>query len=164
MGFVNVFVWVSLVKGQKIKDISPGHAAMSINNASRPDQGYISFAPLKSGNINGPGKFYSWEEDQKHYKKRGLWLGRIFGLDTEKIKTQLAKDIATPPIYNLGNECATTVHRYLKLGGGDKFASKWSQTIFVFITPDDVEDYAKSIVAGTKDKGSYGGSIIGEGS
>lgn len=41
MAVVTVYVWVSLIKAR-----SPGHAAMQIGDATFPNEGYMSFAPL----------------------------------------------------------------------------------------------------------------------
>lgn len=155
---VTVYVWVSLIKAG-----SPGHAAMSINLASLPENGYISFAPEESGSISGAGKFFDRAYDVEHYKNRGVWTGTIYGLDTDKMLNQLKADLASPPAYGVFNECATVVRSYLKLGGGDQFASWWSRNNLPPISPDDVEDYAKSIIKGTQDKGSYGFKTVGEG-
>lgn len=77
---------------------------------------------------------------------------------------QIQAEVDRPPAYGPMNECATTVRRFLKLGGGDQFASWWSRNNVPPITPDDVEDYASSIVSNTKANGSYQTSIKGEGS
>lgn len=157
---VIVYVWVSLTKSG-----SPGHAAMEIGFGTTPATGYISFAPLQEGSMSGAGKFYDKAHDNEHYKGRGLWIGYIYGLDTGKMLTKLATDIAAPPHYGPLNECATTVRTYLVAGGGDGFASWWSSwSLGGVVSPDDLEDYAKSIIARTKDKGSYERSVRGEGS
>jgi len=159
MSQVTVYVWVSLLKAQ-----SPGHAALSIDGASYPSSGYVSFAPLQSGSISGAGNFYDRFHDDEHYKGRGVWIGTIIGLDTTKMLEQIKADVAAAPAYGPMNQCATTVRRYLKLGGGDAFASRWSRNSIPPISPDDVEDYAKSIVAGTRQSGSTGQTIRGKGS
>lgn len=154
-----VIVWVSLLKAK-----SPGHAAMMIRpNARTPAHGYISFAPRKSGDLYGPGKFYDFQHDCKHYKDRGFWIGCIHGLDTDKMMKQFLTDFAQPQTYSVFNECATQVARYLKHGGGDQYASLWSSKVVGCWSPDDVEDYARSIVVGTKSKGSHARKIKGQG-
>ena len=65
--------------------------------------------------------------------------------------------------YSLFNECATQVHRYLKIGGGDSYAGTWSKHVIGFWSPDDVEDYAKSIVNHTRRLGSTGHKFRGAG-
>lgn len=161
MDYVVVRVWVSLVKAS-----SPGHAALAIRpTAQLPDEGYVSFAPQKSGSVYGPGKFYPWEHDKKHYVDtgRGVWTGHIFGLDVPKMLRQFLNDLAQPQTYSIFNECATNVRRYLALGGGDKFASAWSRNVVGFWSPDDVEDYARSIIKNTQQLGSFGIKTKGQG-
>ena len=130
MSHVIVQVWVS-----RVKKTSPGHAALKIvPHAHTPHTGYVSFAPVKSGSIYGPGKFYDYQHDHEHYmvpqgteEARGCWIGKIFGLDTEKMMQQFQKDSKIAQTYSLRNECATQVHKYLVIGGGNKFASTWSK-------------------------------------
>ena len=74
-----------------------------------------------------------------------------------------AKVSARPPIYSPRNQCAAQVHHYLQIGGGDKLASLWSRNTFAIWSPDDVEDYARSIVSATSNLGSSGVKIEGEG-
>ena len=117
--------------------------------------------------------FLFWEHDVEHYGDiqrnpgmgRGLWVGDIYGLDVDRMKRQFDQDRKNPPHYSIGNECAMTVHRYLQLGGGDDFASWWSRNVIGFWSPDDVEDYARSIVKATRDQGhpSIGRKYKGEG-
>jgi len=165
--YVTVFVWVSLIKA-----MSPGHAALAIRpNATKPEDGYVSFAPEQAGSIAGPGFYYPKEHDIDNYgdiqsdstQGRGLWVANIFGLDTAPMKLQLENDLKNPPRYSLSNQCATTVHRYLQLGGGDEVASWWSRNVIGFWSPDDVEDYAKSIVENTASLGSTARKHSGEG-
>jgi hypothetical protein len=166
MSYVTVWVWVS-----RIKKRSPGHAALAIMpGAAKPAEGYVSFAPQESGSIRGPGKFYSSEDDKRHYftpdddGPRGLYKAMIFGLDTAAMLRQFQRDQELPQLYSPLNECATNVHRYLKLGGGDRYASWWSRNLIVPIwSPDDVEDYARSIVKGTRHLGSSDEKIAGAG-
>jgi hypothetical protein len=164
MSFVIVIVWVS-----RFKKTSPGHAAMMIDPPSlTPEDGYVSFAPVKSGSVYGPGKFYDYAHDYDHYidekaERRGCWVGKIYGLDTDRMMEQFLIDQKHPPTYSISNECATTVHRYLQIGGGDKFAGIWSRNVLGFWSPDDVEDYARDIVKKTHDLGSYGHKIDGAG-
>ena len=157
---VIVYVWVSLVKSG-----SPGHAAMEIGGGTTPATGYVSFAPLVEGSISGAGKFFDKEHDRSHYAGRGLWIGCIYGLDTEKMLQKLKADLASPPAYGPLNECATTVRTYLVEGGGNELASWWSSwSLGGVVSPDDLEDYAQSIVERTRDRGSYDHSVRGEGS
>lgn len=156
---VTVYVWVSLLKAK-----SPGHAALQIGDAVYPQQGYVSFAPLESGKIRGAGKFYDKFHDDEHYSGRGVWIGHIFGLNTDAMLKKMAEDLGAVPAYGPMNECATTVRQYLKIGGGDEFASAWSRNSVPPISPDDVEDFARSIVNKTKDKGSSAIKVQGEGS
>lgn len=137
---------------------------MQIGGAVYPKEGYISFAPLVEGSIRGAGKFFDRFHDDEHYKGRGLWVGHIYGLNTDEMMKQLQADIGSPPAYGPLNECATVVRRYLKAGGGDEFASWWSRNNIPPISPDDVEDFARSIVGNTKDKGSSERTIRGAGS
>jgi len=164
--YVKVFVWVSLIKVK-----SPGHAALALRpNAKTPESGYVSFAPLNSGSISGDGNFYSWDEDAQHYghieetgKGRGLWIGEIYGLDIEAMERLFLQELANPPRYSISNECATTVHRLLQAGGGDRYASWWSRNVVGFWSPDDVEDYSKSIVNNTVSRGSRSQKYSGDG-
>lgn len=157
---VKVYVWVSLIKSS-----SPGHAAMEIGRGSTPETGYVSFAPLVEGSISGAGKYFDKEHDKQHYAGRGLWKGYIYGLDTEKMLKALKADLASPPHYGPLNECATTVRRYLVEGGGNDLASWWSSwSLGGVVSPDDLEDYAKSIVHATKHIGSFQTTTRGEGS
>ena len=167
MGFVTVSVWVS-----RIKKTSPGHVAMMINEKSRiPEDGYVSFAPVKSGSVYGPGKFYSYSDDEEHYidtmakgsELRGCWVGKIYGLNTDWMMEQFRIDQKQPPTYSIANECATTVHRYLQIGGGDEHAGIWSRNVLGFWSPDDVEDYARDIVKHTHQLGSRGHKTVGAG-
>ncbi len=156
--FVTVFVWVSLVKA-----VSPGHAAISLHpEAKIPEEGYVSFAPLEEGSISGPGCFYPKNHDMQHYgsiesppgERRGVWTANLYGLDVNAMYQQLRIDLKNVPHYSISNECATTVHRYLQIGGGDQFASWWSRNVLGFWSPDDVEDYARSIAENTRNLGS----------
>jgi hypothetical protein len=156
--FVRVYVWVSLIKAR-----SPGHAALSIGDAIYPSEGYVSFAPAVSGSISGAGKFYDRNHDTSYYARRGVWIGTIYGLDTAAMLHAISKEVASPPAYGAFNECATTVRRILKIGGGDTHASWWSSWNTHPISPDDVEDYASSIVDNTKTIGSSAVRIRGEG-
>ena len=156
---VFVYVWVSLVKAK-----SPGHAAMALTQESTCfDDGYISFAPKVSGCIDGPGKFYDRHHDKKHYQNRGLWVGEIHGLDVDAMWQRWNRDRQRSHHYSIRNECATVVHRYLKAGGGDQFATWWSSKVLAFWSPDDVEDYARSIIQSTHRLGSNGKKFRGEG-
>lgn len=156
---VTVFVWVS-----HIKSTSPGHAAIALQpGAETPQAGYVSFAPLTEGNIDGPGKFYPKSHDIKHYgtvsqtsnERRGVWIANLYGLNITSMMKRLESDLSSVPNYSISNQCATTVHRYLQIGGGDQFASWWSSHVVGGIwSPDDVEDYAKSIADNTKNLGS----------
>lgn len=166
MSYVTVWVWVS-----RIQKRSPGHAALAIvPDAGKPAEGYVSFAPQQSGSVHGPGKFYTHEDDKHHYiapdddGARGLYKAMIFGLDTRKMLRHFHRDQEMPQTYSMRNECATQVHRYLKIGGGDQFASWWSRNLIVPVwSPDDVEDYARSIVKNTRHLGSSDEKIIGAG-
>ena len=166
MSHVVVRVWVS-----RIKKTSPGHASLAIHpNAHTPEEGYVSFAPVKSGSVHGPGKFYSYKHDHHSYmvkqtneKTRGYWIGHIYGLDTTKMMNQFAEDSSHPQTYSIFNECATQVHKYLQIGGGDNFSTSWNRTAMLFWSPDDVEDYAKSIIKHTHHLGSRGHKIVGAG-
>lgn len=161
MNYVIVRVWVSLLKSK-----SPGHASLAIvPTAKTPEEGYVSFAPLKSGSMHGPGKFYSWDDDHRHYvgTNRGVWTGFIFGLDQQAMLQRFKSDLAQPQIYSIFNECATNVHRYLEHGGANRFASLWSRNALFFWSPDDVEDYARSIVNGSQHLGSQGVKTKGKG-
>lgn len=159
-GPVTVYVWVSLLKAN-----SPGHAALSMGPAAAtPQSGYLSFAPRVAGSAHGPGHFYSRAHDVEHYAKRGVWIGTIYGLDVDSMMRSFHQERMTPPTYSLLNECSTVVHRYLAIGGGDKLASQWSRTLLVNVwSPDDVEDYARSIVNATATLGSQGIQRRGEG-
>ena len=164
MSHVIVRVWVS-----RMKKTSPGHASLAIRpQASNPQEGYVSFAPIKSGSVYGPGKFYSLAHDLNEYDKptddgaRGCWVGRIYGLDTDKMMKAFSQ-INQMQVYSLFNECASQVHKYLVIGGGDKFASRWSRNALLCWSPDDVEDYARSIVTNTRHLGSYGQKVVGAG-
>jgi hypothetical protein len=131
--------------------------------------GYVSFAPVQSGSVYGPGRFYPLSHDIDEYDKpaddgaRGYWIGRIFGLDTVAMMKELQRSNRYSQMYSVTNECATQVHKNLRLGGGDRFAGLWSRHAIAFWSPDDVEDYAKSIVAHTRHLGSYGIKVIGAG-
>ena len=157
--YVTVYVWVSLLSAR-----SPGHVALSLLPFSKtPADGYVSFAPRKAGNVYGPGHFYSRAHDTRHYAKRGVWVGKIYGLDVAKMTRQFSVDWKQPSTYSLLNECASVVHRYLKLGGGDDFAGAWSRVALITWSPDDAEDYARSIVKNTAHLGSFGVKSRGEG-
>ena len=165
MSHVIVRVWVS-----RLKKTSPGHASLAIRpQATDAQEGYVSFAPIKSGSAYGPGMFYSLAHDLNEYDKptddgaRGCWIGKIFGLDTDKMLKAFSQNNHTQ-VYSLFNECASQVHKYLEIGGGDKFASRWSRNALVCWSPDDVEDYARSIVSQTSKLGSTGQKVIGAGS
>jgi hypothetical protein len=165
MSYVIVRVWVS-----RIRKISPGHASLAIfPHSTVPHNGYVSFAPVKSGSVYGPGKFYPFAHDRAEYihpkddKPRGCWIGKIYGLDTEKMMRQFLHDQRRPQTYSLFNECATQVHRYLVEGGGDQFASLWSRHAVLAWSPDDVEEYARSIVEHTRRLGSDCRKIRGAG-
>ena len=69
---------------------------------------------------------------------------------------RLENDLSSVPNYSVPkNQCATTVHRYLQIGGADPLASWWSSHVVGGIwSPDDIEDYAKSIAENTKNLGS----------
>jgi hypothetical protein len=164
MSYVVVRVWVS-----RVKATSPGHASLAIfPNSRRVENGYISFAPIKSGSIRGPGRFYPFEHDYHHYirpkgdRARGCWIGHIHGLDQQKMLNHL-KHVNKHQTYSPSNECATQVHRYLQIGGGDKLASWWTRWALVLWSPDDVEDYARSIVEGTRHLGSRQHRFVGAG-
>ncbi len=164
MSHVIVRVWVS-----RIKKTSPGHASLAIHpHAQSAQEGYVSFAPIKSGSVYGPGKFYTLAHDLDEYDKptndgaRGCWIGKIYGLDTDKMMKAFTKDNHTQ-VYSLFNECASQVHKYLQIGGGDKFATRWSRNALVCWSPDDVEDYARSIVDHTRHLGSTGNKVVGAG-
>ena len=107
----------------------------------------MSFAPIKSGSVHGPGKFYPLEHDLEEYNRpkndgpRGCWIGKIHGLDTHRMLHAFLRDQRLAQTYSLFNECATQVHKYLAIGGGDKFASRWSRNAILCWSPDDVEDY-----------------------
>ena len=165
MSYVIVRVWVS-----RIRKTSPGHASLAIRPSARnAHQGYVSFAPIKSGSVHGPGKFYPLEHDLGEYNRptddgtRGCWIGKIHGLDTHRMLSAFLRDQRHAQTYSLFNECATQVHKYLAIGGGDKFASRWSRNVVLCWSPDDVEDYARSIVAHTRHLGSHGRKIVGAG-
>ena len=155
---VRVYVWVSHIQSR-----SPGHAALQIERGTTPDAGYVSFAQEVQGSVSGPGKFYDKSHDEKHYKGRGVWIGTIWGLDTVAMGEQLRKEYEGGMHYGARNECATTVKRILSIGGGDKLASWWSRENVGPISPDDVEDFARSIVEKTKPNGSYSEKINGVG-
>lgn len=157
--YVTVYIWVShLASG------SPGHAAIALcPGAETPEEGYVSFAPLKEGSPKGPGKFYDRAHDVKHYgnisqsseERRGVWIANLYGLNVADMLLQLKKDLENVPEYVIpSNQCATTVQRYLQKGGGDDYASWWTRKVLGFWTPDDVEDYAESIADNTKKLGS----------
>lgn len=165
MSFVTVRVWVS-----RLKMHSPGHASLALFPQSiTPSTGYISFAPEKSGSVNGKGKFYDYQHDFENYNNssdtgaRGCWIGTIYGLDINKMWKEFSKHLSNPPWYSIRNECATQVHHYLELGGGDQFASRWSRNAIGFWSPDDVEDYAKSIIKNTIHLGSKEQKVVGAG-
>lgn len=156
--YVTVFVWVS-----HVGSTSPGHAALALRpNAQTPQAGYVSFAPLEQGTISGPGHFYTKDHDIEHYgsislsskERRGVWIANLYGLNIALMIQRLERDLLDAPQYSIANECATTVHRYLQIGGGDQFASWWSSHVMGFWSPDDVEDYARSIADNTKTLGS----------
>lgn|GEM_PF-1267269 len=166
MSYAIVRVWVS-----RFKMVSPGHASLAIYPHSKKSQnGYISFAPVKSGSVYGPGKFYPLSHDEAEYMRqndngmvRGCWIGHIFGLDQQKMLKHFRHASQHTQTYSLMNECASQVHRYLSIGGGDKFASWWSRNVVLTWSPDDIEDYAKSIVESTQKKGSFGVKVVGAG-
>lgn len=165
MSFVTVRVWVS-----RLKKTSPGHASLALfPHSHSPQTGYISFAPARSGNISGPGKYYDYHHDFGSYstpsddKSRGCWIGTIYGLDVEKMWQHYSQQLSSPPWYSIMNECATQVHEYLVIGGGDKYASWWARNAIGFWSPDDVEDYAKSIIKNTRELGSKEQKIVGAG-
>jgi len=155
---VRVYVWVS-----HIQSGSPGHAALQIGGGKTPDDGYVSFAPEVQGSVSGPGKFYDKSHDDKHYNGRGVWIGTIWGLDIAAMRIKLREEYKGGMHYSYRNECATTVKRILIKGGGDKLASWWSRKNVGPISPDDVEDFARSIVENTKPNGSYSEKINGVG-
>lgn len=156
---VRVYVWVS-----HIQSGSPGHAAIQIECGTTPATGYVSFAPEVQRSISGPGKFYDKSHDDEHYSSRGVWIGTIWGLDTENMRKQLRKEYEGGMHYHvLNSQCATMVKRILSIGGGDKLASWWSRNNVGPISPDDVEDFARSIVEKTKPNGSYSEKINGLG-
>lgn len=163
MSYVKVFVWVSLLRAR-----SPGHAAMALFPQARtPEDGYISFAPSEQGSISGPGKWFTLDHDLGEYAGphhvRGVWIGKIYGLNVQAVHHAFKHHLHHPPHYNLFNECASQVHRYLQIGGGDRLASWWSRKVLLTWSPDDVEDYAKSIIRQTRHLGSHGQQIVGEG-
>ena len=166
MSYVIVRVWVS-----RVKEKSPGHASLAIlPHAKVPQTGYVSFAPVKSGSVYGRGKFYDFQHDHAEYMvargnepPRGCWTGKIFGLDTDKMMHHFQKDNKHAQTYSLLNECATQVHKYLVIGGGDKFANTWSKHALLCWSPDDVEDYARSIVENTRTLGPHGHKHVGAG-
>lgn len=165
MSYVTVRVWVS-----RVRKVSPGHAALAIFPGSRTvGDGYISFAPVKSGSVYGPGKFYPLEHDLEEYQNctddpaRGCWVGKIYGLNPHKMFDSLRRHTKHAQVYSLFNECATQVHRYLKIGGGDTHAGLWARNALVCWSPDDVEDYARSIVNHTRHLGSSAEKIVGAG-
>src|SRR4051794_7738203 len=93
-GYVTVRVWVSRVRKR-----SPGHASLALFPHSRTFQdGYVSFAPVVSGSVQGPGKFYPLDHDEAEYVApdddgpRVVWVGKIFGLDVPKMWQQFQKD------------------------------------------------------------------------
>ncbi|HEV3117570.1 MAG TPA: hypothetical protein VGY58_10980 [Gemmataceae bacterium] len=165
MSYVIVRVWVS-----RVRKVSPGHASLAIfPHSSVALNGYVSFAPVKSGSIHGPGKFYPFAHDRAEYMcatddgVRGCWTGKIYGLDAKKMMREFLRDQRRAQTYSLLNECATQVHRYLVVGGGDRLASAWARRAVLFWSPDDVEDYARSIVAHTRRLGSFGHKVVGAG-
>jgi hypothetical protein len=165
MSYITVRVWVS-----RIRKTSPGHTSLAIfPHARTPEEGYISFAPVESGSISGPGKYYDFQHDRDEYlassddKPRGYWIGWIFGLDAQRMWRHLVHHIQHPPHYSLFNECATQVHHYLVIGGADKYASWWSRNVLLAWSPDDVEDYAKSVIAHTRHLGSREHKVKGAG-
>ena len=76
---------------------------------------------------------------------------------------RFAMDQKHTQTYSLFNECASQVHKYLSLGGGGKYASLWSRNVVLTWSPDDVEDYSKSIISKTRKLGSVGVQIVGAG-
>jgi len=126
MSSVIVRVWVS-----RIKKSSPGHASLGILPKARNAQsGYVSFAPVKSGSVYGPGRFYTLDHDLDHDSRatndgvRGYWVGKIYGLDTAAMLKAFSRDNQHAQTYSLFNECASQVHKYLAIGNGDKYASR----------------------------------------
>jgi hypothetical protein len=165
MSHVIVRVWVS-----RFKKTSPGHASLAIHPHSRTAlDGYVSFAPAKSGSIYGPGKFYPYDHDAEEYgaskdvSPRGCWVGKIYGLDVARMMEAFLRDSRRAQTYSLFNECATQVHRYLAIGGGDRYAGIWTRNAVAFWSPDDVEDYARSIVHHTRRLGSTSHLHVGAG-
>jgi hypothetical protein len=165
MSYVTVRVWVS-----RFRKTSPGHASLAIfPHSSTAHDGYVSFAPVVSGSIYGPGKFYPLEHDVAEYSTpsddptRGYWIGKIHGLDAHKMMHRFSHDNRHGQTYSLFNECATQVHKYLAIGGGDRHSGLWARNAMIFWSPDDVEDYARSIVAHTRHLGSTGHKIVGAG-
>jgi hypothetical protein len=165
MSYVVVRVWVS-----RFKKTSPGHASLALRPDSRtPQDGYISFAPKQEGSVYGPGEFFTYDHDQRHYGRtkddgpRGYWIANIHGLDVARMIRAFARNNRHAQTYSLFNECATQVHRYLKIGGGDKYAGLWARNALLCWSPDDVEDYARSIVANTRRLGSTSRQYVGAG-
>ena len=165
MSYVVVRVWVS-----RFRKMSPGHVSLAITpKSTKPEDGYVSFAPAQQGRISGPGRFYSSADDYGEYVQpsddppRGCWIGKIYGLDAASMLSSFQQAIKHPTHYSPFNECATQVHRYLVIGGADRFASRWSRNVIATWSPDDVEDYAKSIVHHTRGLGSVGHKFVGAG-
>ncbi len=148
------------------RKFSPGHASLAIlPNSSRPEDGYVSFAPAKPGSVYGLGEFFDFEEDLDHYVKssddgpRGIWIGKIYGLDQHKMLRHFSA-ASMSQTYSPTNEFprdpssplspASVAETNLPVyGRGRSIVPIWS--------PDDVEDYARSIIAGTRKLGSVVG-------
>lgn len=75
----------------------------------------------------------------------------IDGLDDEAIRRWWRQTRIAPDAQwcTLGPNCSTTVANALKAGGADKFAPLWTRTNAVW-TPNDVEQFARSVQEGIK--------------
>ncbi len=138
-----------------------GHASMKVGHQ------YISWWPMGSGRVRS--KIYrniysahpianrrfedDLEAEGNRYPDHRI---AIDGLDERKImawwrRTSLSwgggSALGPPSVdwSSLGWNCARIVATALKEGGGDAFASWYSQQAIGFWTPNDVRDYAQSI-------------------
>lgn len=137
-----------------------GHAAIALDVAALTEaQGYLSFHPSAEGLRkllpNAP-VFRSRQEDYEEYRKNKLFDAVLYGLDVEAMRKRYRAWRAGHPTFSAARCCSWLVHHLLEAGGGDEYASWLSSWVIGQWSPDDVKDYAGSIVQHTEKKfGSF---------
>jgi|GEM_PF-4546319 len=88
--YVTVYIWVSHMASK-----SPGHAAIALcPGANTPEEGYVSFAPLKEGSPKGPGKFYDRAHDIEHYGNISKFRRETWRVDCQSVRAQCGGNVA----------------------------------------------------------------------